>query len=88
MLDQFANCTNLEVIAQDIAAAVEDKAPTVKNNICLYIERIVQVTYIDVLQRCGTEIIQALLKTADDKMGDVRDSALSALGIFKGRLGG
>lgn len=32
-------------------------------------------------------MIQNLVKSTEDGAGDIRDSALSLLGIFKGRLG-
>lgn len=87
VLDSFSNCTNMEILASDIAAGINDKAPTVKKNICQYLEKIAQVTYIDVLQRCSNELILALMKSSEDMAGDVRDAALSCIGIFKGRLG-
>jgi hypothetical protein len=32
-------------------------------------------------------LLAALIKLSDDQAGDVRDAALSTLGILKGRLG-
>lgn len=32
-------------------------------------------------------MLSALIKTSDDPQSEVRDAALSVLGIFKGRLG-
>jgi hypothetical protein len=87
VLESFFNCTSMEAIASDIAAGISDKAPTVKKNVCAYLEKLAQVTYIDVLQRCSNELILALMKSSDDMAGDVRDAALSCIGIFKGRLG-
>jgi hypothetical protein len=40
VLESFTNCTNLEALASDIAAGINDKAPTVKKNICIYLEKI------------------------------------------------
>lgn len=71
----------------EIIAALADKAPTVKRNVCTYIEKIAQKTYIDVLQRVSCELVPVLMKQSDDPDGDVRLSALTVLGIFKGRLG-
>lgn len=49
VLESFFNCTSMEALAPDIAEAICDKAPTVKKNICSYLEKLAQVTYIDVL---------------------------------------
>ena len=49
VLEAFSNCTNLEVLAPDIVIGINDKAPTVKKNICGYLSKVAQVTYIDVL---------------------------------------
>ena len=41
----------------DVLAGVQDKAPTIKKNCCIFIERAAQKTYIDVLQRISAEIM-------------------------------
>jgi cytoskeleton-associated protein 5 len=87
VLGAFCDCVSMEPLVTDIAAAIIHKAPTVKKNICVYLEKLAQVTYIDVLQRCSNELILALMKSSEDMAGDVRDAALSCIGIFKGRLG-
>lgn len=68
-------------------AGLTDKAPSVKKNVCNFIERAAQETYIDVLQRISNEILTALSKATDDPQSEVRDAALSAMGILKGRIG-
>ena len=57
VLDSFTECTNIEYLNQDIIAGIVDKAPTVKKNVCAFLERITEKTYIDVLQRCHGDIM-------------------------------
>lgn len=38
-MDNFTLCTNLENILPEIIAGLADKAPTVKKNLCIYIEK-------------------------------------------------
>ena len=58
-----------------------------KKNLCIFIDKTAQKTYIDVLQRISGEIVAILIKQSDDPDGEVRNAALVVLGIFKGRLG-
>ena len=87
VLDSFQECANLEVICQAVVDGIVEKAPSVKKNVCLFLEKILLVTYIDVLQRVSDQIIPPLVKNSDDSAADVRDAALNVLGILKGRLG-
>lgn len=66
-LDLFLNCINLEIILPDIIAGLSDKGvPTVKKNICLFIDKAAQITYIDVLQRASGDLLVILIKLSDD----------------------
>jgi len=48
---------------------------------------LVQKTFIDVLQRVSGDFLAQLMKMSDDSDAELRNSALTLLGIFKGRLG-
>lgn len=87
VFESFQNSINMDNIVSELTTALQDKAPTVKKNTCVVIEKMALMTYIDVLQRCSPDIISALMKLSEDKEGEVRDAALNTLGIFKGRLG-
>ena len=87
VFEKFIDSTSLEVILNEIVAGIADKAPTIKRNTCIFLEKIVQRTYIDELQRCSSDLISALIRCTDDQSSEVRDATLSALGILKGRLG-
>lgn len=50
-------CTNLENILQDLITGLQDKAPSVKKYVCLFIEKTAQETYIDILQRISGEML-------------------------------
>lgn len=87
VLENFLLCTNIENISSEIVASLSDKSPLVKRQVCLYLEKAAQKTFIDVLQRVSGEMLQVLIKLTDDATSDVRDAVLQAIGIFKGRLG-
>lgn len=87
VLDLFLDCTNLEHIQEEIISGLGDKAPTIKINLCLFLEKAIQVTYIDVLQRISGAFLTVMMKMSEDSQGDTRDAALKVLGILKGRLG-
>lgn len=88
VLDNFMLCTNIEVLKDSlVGVGLSDKAPTVKKSTCAFLEKHVQQTYIDVLQRVSTEYIQQLMKLTEDSDGEVRAASLTCLGVFKGRLG-
>jgi hypothetical protein len=53
-------------MSYDLIAGINDKAPTVKKNVCIYLSKLTQVTYIDVLQRCCEDLIEALKKNSED----------------------
>lgn len=40
VLENFLSCCTLEDILSDLVTAISDKAPTVKKNTCLFIERL------------------------------------------------
>jgi hypothetical protein len=40
-LENFIECTNLEGLCSDLVEGIQDKAPTVKKNTCLFLEKIV-----------------------------------------------
>lgn len=56
-MEAFIECTTLEHIVPDLVIALADKAPTVKRHTCLFLDKIIQKTYIDELQRCSSELI-------------------------------
>lgn len=87
-LEQFILCANIEGLKEQlIGVGLSDKAPSVKKNTCLFLEKLVQKTYIDVLQRVSGEFLGQLAKLSEDPDSEVRNAVLSLLGIFKGRLG-
>lgn len=76
-------CTNLEVLNSDLLTCLTDKSPPlIKKNVCNFIEKALQETYIDVLKRISNEVAQALFSTSDDPSPDARDAACAALGIL------
>ena len=90
VLDNFMLCTNLESMKDELlSTAFSEKttSPLVKKNICIFLEKAIQKTYIDVLQRISGELLEHMMKLSDDSDGEVRSQALSVLGILKGRLG-
>lgn len=66
VLENFLVCTNLENILENVLASLADKAPSVKTNVCAFIEKAAQVTYIDVLQRISGEMLSTMIKLVDD----------------------
>ena len=87
-LEAFMQCVSIEVLKEDlISTGLQEKAPSVLQNSCTFLEKLVQKTYIDVLQKVSGDFLAQLMKMSEDPDGDVRNSALSCLGIFKGRLG-
>lgn len=87
-LEAFQDCTNIEALKDEfIDTGLKDASPSVRKQTCLFLEGMVQKTYIDVLQRVSGDFLAQLMKMSDDSDADVRNSALSLLGIFKGRLG-
>jgi hypothetical protein len=70
-------CVSLEFVKDElITNGLFDKAPSVKKNTCLFIEKFVQETYIDVLQKTSGDYLGALMKLSEDPDGEVRNSAL------------
>jgi cytoskeleton-associated protein 5 len=65
-LTNFLLCTNLENLLPELVPAFTDKAPSVKKNVCDYISKAAQETYIDALQRISAEILTVLIKATDD----------------------
>lgn len=57
VLENFLVCTNIENISSEIIASLSDKSPLVKRQICLFIEKAAEKTYIDVLQRVSGEML-------------------------------
>ena len=83
VLMSFLMCTNLEVLNSDLLTCLTDKSPPlIKKNVCNFIEKALQETYIDVLKRISNEVAQALFSTSDDPSPDARDAACAALGIL------
>lgn len=74
-------------ISEQIIPCITNVAPGVKIGTIKFVEKLVIITYIDVLQKVSDELLPAIKKVMDDKDGTVRDNALHCMGILKGRLG-
>jgi hypothetical protein len=70
-----------------VIPCISNVAPGVKTGTIKWVEKAVQVTYIDVLKNVSSELAPAMAKAIDDKDGTVREAALQCAGILKGRLG-
>lgn len=57
----------------DFKTAFGDKAPNMKAQVCIIVERFVSRTYIDDLCEVGVPLVTFLLTGANDMNGDVRD---------------
>lgn len=67
MLESFMQCINIEGLKDDlIGTGLSDKAPSVKKNTCTFLEKLIQKTYIDVLQRVSGDFLAQLMKMSED----------------------
>lgn len=66
---------------------ITNVAPGVKNGTIKFVEKMIVITYIDVLKRVSDALLPAIAKVVEDKDGTVRDNAIHCMGLLKGRLG-
>ncbi len=65
----------------------EERAPIVKERICILIESVLKRTYSKDLKGICKELSEYLHKLSDDASGEVRNSALQILGLIKAKIG-
>jgi len=58
-----------------------------KENCCILIERSLVKTNISIVKKICKPLAEMLVKTSEDKSGDVRDASLKALGVLLVRVG-
>jgi len=58
-----------------------------KENACILLEKTMLKTNISLLKKICKPIADMLVKTSDDKSGDVRDACIKSLGVLKARVG-
>ena len=80
------NVGNLEDFGAAIAPAIINVAPGVKTGTLKFVDKMVPVTYVDVLKRAAPELLPNIKKALDDKDAGVRDAACNTMGLFKARL--
>lgn len=86
-MEQFLKCITFEEVVEDLFSLLAEKAPSVKQGACQFIEKAARVTYIDTLKRIVKQLAPILIKLTDDSSGEVRDAALFAVGVIVGRTG-
>ena len=73
-------------IIEELTAVFGDKSPSAKVHLCLFTDKFVKLTYIDDLTSVYPELIKMFVAGANDMNGDVRDAALTSIGVILGRL--
>jgi cytoskeleton-associated protein 5 len=86
-LEAFIQCSSLDEIYEEVCSTYSDKAPNIKKNTSIFLEKAIRVTYIDPLQKIGKDLCSKINKLTDDSNPEVRDTALTVIGVLKGRLG-
>lgn len=84
--DEMPAVANLEEMKDEIVPCIKNVAPGVKIGTLKFVDKIVTVTYIDVLKRCAEDYLTAIKATLDDKDGNVRETACHCMGTFKARV--
>lgn len=86
-LDNILGCTELSELVEFLPQIEKEKAPAVKQNIMVFLERAILKTYIDVLEDIKDQLTPLVMKMLDEKDANCRDQALKVLGVMVGRLG-
>ena len=86
-LDNILACTELSELIEFLPQIEKEKAPAVKQNILIFMERAILKTYIDVLEDIKDQLTPLVMKMLDEKDANCRDQALKVLGVMVGRLG-
>ena len=86
-LDKIMMCIELAEIMEPIQAGLKDKAPAIKKNTGVFLEKTILVTYIDTLEDLEGQILPVCFDVSEEKDNDVREQGLRLLGVLQGRLG-
>ena len=86
-LDNILVCAELSELVEFLPQIEKEKAPAVKQNILVFMERAILKTYIDVLEDIKDQLTPLVMKMLEEKDANCRDQALKVLGVMVGRLG-
>lgn len=86
-LEKLLNCVDLEDALTSIFAGLKDKSPIIIKQSCIFLQKATKQTYIDDLKKIYDSICSELAKLSNHQDSELRDMALSTLGIYKARVG-
>jgi len=63
----------IQELMESIQTGLKDKAPAIKLNVAIFVEKTVLVTYIDTLEEIQSELCAAAKAVGDEKDNNVRE---------------
>lgn len=84
-LDNLLFSVSLEYSVDEIKLGLEDKTPTVKTNVCVWLQRVLVSAGQEDLERTASKFLSILKKNTDDSVVEVRNSTFKLIGILLDR---
>jgi cytoskeleton-associated protein 5 len=85
----MTHCINIEEVIEDLRSFISSASNTIqsKERFCVFLEKVILKTYIQVLRKVGKSLGEIMFKLSDDASPDVRNAALTTIGVIKFRIG-
>lgn len=79
-LDSLLYCITLEQTLEEVGVALEDKTPSVRTNICKWLQRALVNCPQEQVERAAPRLVFFLKKNTDESLAEVRNAAFSIIG--------
>lgn len=85
----MTHCINMEEIIDELRSFISSQSNTIqsKERFCIFLEKVIMKTYICVLRKFGKQLADIMFRLTDDASPDVRNAALTTIGVIKYRIG-